>query len=306
MGETRTDRQAANLIRRDRIIRAVRRFFARHGYLEIETPIRIPAPAPEAHIDVVACGDGYLQPSPELCMKRMLAAGYRRVYQICKCFRAAERGNRHLPELTLLEWYTAGHDYRDMMGQCEQLIRFVASQLGCGDAITYQGIRIDLALPWQRLSVREAFYAYAGLSPEAALRQNRFEELLVDRLEPALDRSRPVFLCDYPVACGSLARRKASDPGLAERFELYIGGLELCNAFSELTDPVEQRQRFEAQQQLRRKLGKTRHPLPERFLEDLEHMPAAAGNALGIDRLVMLLTDSARIDEVVAFTPEKL
>jgi lysyl-tRNA synthetase class 2 len=306
MQENIGDRLHQNLVQRERIIRAVRRFFARRGYLEIETPIKLPAPAPEAHIDLMVCGDGYLQPSPELCMKRMLSDGYRRIFQICKCFREGERGCRHLPELTLLEWYTAGHDYRDMMGQCEQLIPFVASQLGCGDAITYQEVRIDLAPPWQRLSVREAFHTFAGTSPEDALRQNRFEELMVDRLEPALDHSRPVFLYDYPVACGSLARRKASDPRVAERFELYIGGLELCNAFSELADPAEQRRRFEAQQRLRRKLGKAAPPMPERFLEVLESMPAAAGNALGIDRLVMLLTDSGRIDDVVAFTPEKL
>jgi len=307
---TMSKRQAAcfqNLRLRARIIRAVRQFFAENDYLEVETPIRIPAPAPEAHIDVQPSGSWFLQTSPELCMKRLLVAGYPRIFQICKCFRKNERGGRHLPELTLLEWYTAGHDYTDMMTQCAALITTVADCMGLDEALRYQGRRIDLSLPWPLMTVAKAFEEWGGMPVERAMDEDRFEELLALEIEPRLGIDKPVFLYDYPAAHGALARLKPSDRRVAERFELYIGGLELCNAFTELTDPKEQRERFEKERDSRRRAGKPAHPMPERFLEALEDMPeAAAGNALGIDRLVMLFADAAEIDDVVAFTPEEL
>lgn len=304
-----SDRQSVlreNLHRRAQVLAAVRRFFADRGYLEVETPLRIPAPAPEAHIDPQPAGDWYLQTSPELCMKRMVAAGFPKIYQICKCFRRGERGSRHLPEMTMLEWYTAGRDYRHMMAQCETLIPFVAHALNIGPVLTYQYQTIDLTPPWPRLSVEEAFARYGPCDMATALDRGRFDEIMGLTIEPLLGRQQPVILYDYPVSLGALARLKPDRPRLAERFELYIGGLELCNAFSELTDPVEQRRRFLAETEQRRRAGRPTSPLPESFLGDLERMPAAAGNALGIDRLVMLLTDSDRIDQVVTFTPETL
>lgn len=288
------------------IIQSIRQFFTVNHYLEVETPIRTPAPAPEAHIDAQPSGDWYLQTSPELCMKRLLAAGYPRIFQICKCFRSNERGRRHLPELTLLEWYTAGHDYTDMMTQCEALLTDVVHGIEKKDELVYQGRRIDLARPWPRITVAEAFDRFASVSMEQALRSNRFDEVMGLEIEPHLGVDKPVFLYDYPAACGALARLKPDDRRLAERFELYIGGLELCNAFTELTDPLEQRLRFEAERKLRRSTGKSVYPIPEGFLSALQDMPAAAGNALGIDRLVMLFADAAEIDDVVAFTPEEL
>ena len=153
-----------NLELRATVIRTIRQFFAEHDYLEVETPIRIPAPAPEAHIDAQPSGSWFLQTSPELCMKRLLAAGYPRIFQICKCFRRNERGRRHLPELTLLEWYTAGHDYSNMMTQCEALLTEVAGSLGFREGLCYQGRRIDLSLPWPRMTVAEAFERLAGMS----------------------------------------------------------------------------------------------------------------------------------------------
>jgi len=302
-------RQAAclqNLRLRARIIRTVRQFFAENDYLEIETPIRVPAPAPEAHVDAQPSGSWFLQTSPELCMKRLLAAGYPRIFQICKCFRRGERGRRHLPELTLLEWYTAGRNYTDMMTQCEALLTEVAESIGHEDGLCYQGRRIDLALPWPRMTVAEAFERLSGISVEQAIEEDRFEEVLALEIEPRLGIDRPVFLYDYPAAHGALARLKPSDRRVAERFELYIGGLELCNAFTELTDPKEQCERFDKERDSRRQAGKPAHPMPERFLEALGDMPEAAGNALGIDRLVMLFADTAEIDDVVAFTPEEL
>lgn len=304
--EFRQQRIRENLRLRARIIDAVRAFFGERDYLEVETPCRMPAPAPEAHIDAVAADGWFLQTSPELPMKRLLAAGYARIFQICKCFRAGERGNRHLPELTMLEWYTAASDYRDMMRQCESMIPWVAAALGRGGVIGYQGKRIDLAPPWPRISVAEAFRQFGGLSWEAALAADRFDEVMGLDIEPALGWERPVFLCDYPAELAALSRLKAADPRFAERFELYVGGVELCNAFSELTDSHQQRCRFEAERQRRAAAGKTVYPMPGAFLDALPAMPPAAGNALGIDRLVMLFADTARIDDVVAFTPEEL
>lgn len=302
-------RQAAclqNLRLRARIIRTVRQFFAENDYLEVETPIRIPAPAPEAHIDAQPSGSWFLQTSPELCMKQLLAAGYPRIFQICKCFRRNERGRRHLPELTLLEWYTSGHGYSDMMTQCEALLTKVTENIGLRDGLCYQGRPIDLSLPWPRMTVAEAFEGLAGISAEQAMEENRFEEVLALEIEPRLGVEKPLFLYDYPAACGALARLKPSNRRLAERFELYIGGLELCNAFTELTDVNEQRARFDAARESRRQTGLTVYPKPERFLETLKDMPDAAGNALGIDRLVMLFADTTEIDDVVAFTPGEL
>ena len=295
-----------NLHLRARIIQRIREYFLRRDFLEVETPCRIPAPAPEANIEAQPSGDWYLQTSPELCMKQLLAAGYPKIFQICRCFRAAERGHRHLPELTMLEWYTKGSDYQEMMDQCESMIHSVASRIGVGSDLAYQGLHIDLKIPWQRMPLAEAFERFTSTSMQVALQEKRFDELLALEIEPALGRRQPVFIYDYPATGGALARLKPNDPSLAERFELYIGGLELCNAFSELIEPAEQKLRFEREQELMRQAGKTVYPMPEKFLRSMGNIPEAAGNALGIDRLVMLFADTNRIDDVVAFTPEEL
>ena len=297
-------RKAPFLRARARIVAAIREFFSEAGYLEVETPHRIPAPAPEANIDAVPSGDWYLQTSPELAMKRLLAAGYPRLVQLCRCFREGERGGRHLPEFTMLEWYRAGADYRDLMDETERLVRDVARAAGVGE-IAWGGHAVRLDPPWERLTVRDAFRRHAATTPEEALATGLFDELLVCRVEPNLGLERPTFLHDYPVSLAALAR-KAPEPRVAERFELYVAGLEVANGFSELTDPVEQRERFVEERAVRLAAGKDPYPMPEPFLEALEEMPEAAGIALGVDRLVMLLTGAAWIDEVVAFTPEEL
>jgi len=306
MNSYRQSRIKPHLELRARLLEAIRRFFAENAYLEVETPVRIPSPAPETHIDALSSEAWYLQTSPELCMKRLLAAGYERVFQICKCFRRNERGRRHLPEMTMLEWYTAGVDYQHMMAQCQALMDAIVRHLGMGRFLNYQGHAIDLEPPWTRLSVAQAFARHGALSMEEALAADRFDEIMGLQIEPCLGWEHPVILYDYPAACGALARLKANQPEVAERFELYIGGLELCNAFSELTDPLEQRQRFEAELARRRAAGKAVYPMPEHFLASLPSMPPAAGNALGVDRLMMLLADTREIDEVVAFVPEEL
>ncbi|NPU85466.1 MAG: EF-P lysine aminoacylase GenX [Syntrophaceae bacterium] len=288
------------------MIGALRRFFLDRDYLEVETPARIPAPAPEAHIEPVPSGDWFLHPSPELCMKRLLAAEYPRIFQICRCFRQGERGDRHLPEFTMLEWYRRDIDSRELMDECEALILSVAKDLGIGDVLSYQGNPLRIAPPWPRLSVRDAFAACASVPLEDALREDRFDEILAFEVEPFLGRGTPLFLHSYPMAFASLARADRNDPSVAERFELYVAGMELANGFAELTDPVEQRRRFdEARAEVERR-GGTVLSQPERFLRALERMPDASGIALGVDRLAMILCDAATIGEVVAFPPEIL
>jgi lysyl-tRNA synthetase class 2 len=295
-----------NLWLRAQIFQAVRTFFIEKDYLDVETPCRIPAPAPEAHIDAEISGGWFLHTSPEICMKRLMAAGYPRIFQICRCFRQKERGSKHLPEMTLLEWYTADHNYINMMEQCEALIRFVAGRAGFKNFLVYQGSRIDLTPPWRRTSVREVFEKYSSVSMETAMLQDRFDRVMAFEIEPNLGYEKPVFLYDYPASAASLARLRPEDRSVAERFELYINGMELCNAFSELTDPVEQRKRFVREQKTRIHSGLQSYPVPEKFLESLQYMPEASGCALGMDRLVMLFADTTRIDDVVAFTPEEL
>jgi lysyl-tRNA synthetase class 2 len=306
MNKYRQSQIKQNLHLRARIIQAVRSFFIEHKYLEVDTPIRIPAPAPEAHIDAVASQDWYLQTSPELCMKQLLAAGYPRIFQICKCFRHKERGRKHLPELTMLEWYRAGGNYADLMDDCEELIGSIAGQTTGSNNLSYQGQSIHLDPPWPRLSVDEAFRRYATMEVDEALAKSCFEEVMVNEIEPNLGTTRPLLLYDYPALLGALARLKPQNQLVAERFELYIAGIEVCNGFSELTDPAEQRKRFESEQKIRKSLHKSVYPMPQNFLTSLNDMPAACGNALGLDRLVMLFSDTANIDDVVAFTPEEL
>jgi len=282
----------------------VRTFFIEQGYLEVETPCRISEHAPETHIDVIETEGRCLQSSPELCMKRLLAQGYQRIFQICKCFRKQERGAHHLPEFTMLEWYHTGIEYHALMDECERLIKFVASAVASEDFLNYQGRTVNLSGPWSRLTVKEAFNRWASVSVEDALKNDCFDETVALELEPRMGFEQPLFLYDFPSAYASLSRLKPQEPSLSERFELYIAGMELCNGFSELTDPAEQRQRFQKEQKNRQKAGKPLYPMPEKFLKALGSMPDAAGNALGMDRLAMLWADVSEIDDVVAFATE--
>jgi lysyl-tRNA synthetase class 2 len=298
--------KTGTLAARAGIIRQMRRFFDEGGYLEVETPLRIPAPAPESHIDAIPSGNWFLHTSPELCMKRLLAAGCERIFQICRCWRDGERGRLHLPEFTMLEWYRIGADYLGLMEECESLIRSLAREMGLGEKFVCRGKEIEVAGRWERITVRDAFARYGGTAMEDALAQGTFDEIMVEKIEPRLGSQRPTFIFDYPAERGALARLHVDDPSVAERFELYIGGIELANAFSELTDPSEQRVRFSREAAVRSDLGRRDYPLPEKFLDELSDMPPSAGIALGIDRLVMVLLDLDSIDEVVAFTPEDL
>lgn len=300
----RLGRIRANLERRALIFESVRSFFRSAGFVEIETPLRAPAVAPESQIVPIESEGWYLSTSPELHMKRLLAAGYDRIFQISRCFRKGERGRWHNPEFTLLEWYRTGADHLAMIADTERLVGAVARSLKIGSILTYQGHQIDLFPPWPHFPIRSLFRNAAGWDPVTVNDPVRFDTDLVTRVIPALPPDRPAVLTDYPAPMASLARVSATDPSIAERAEVFIGGLEIANAFSELTDPEEQRARFMKENEEIRRQGRYPPPDPKLFMEALSHLPASGGIALGMDRLVMLFCDAASIDEVIAFPQE--
>ena len=299
------------LQQRSALLQAVRSFFIERNCLEVDTPIRLPTLLPEANILPFPSDGWFLQPSPEQCMKRLLARGCRHIFQICHCFRREESGRLHQPEFTMLEWYRSGWDYTGLMRECEQLLNALATAgldlpgVAPGPAIRRGGCLVDLAPPWERLTVAEAFHRYAGIAVRDALAAGDFDEVLVTLVEPHLGCERPVFLYDYPVELGSLARKSAADPSVAERFELYIAGIEIANGFSELVDPNEQRHRFTGEIAAIRGRGDTA-AMPEPFLADLERLGDMAGIALGLDRLFMLLQGCATLDEAQTFSCSEL
>jgi len=289
---------------------SIRAFFISQQFLEVDTPIRQPVLIPELNIEPVGSGSWHLQASPELCMKRLLAQGCSRIFQLCHCFRKEESGRLHLEEFSMLEWYRTEADYTDLMRDCQSLLGSLLSDLRdmplCAwndGQLRTDGRVIDLRPPWPRLSLQEAFGRYSPLPLETAMSDGAFDEILVEFVEPNLGREKPLFLYDYPVELGSLARCQKENPRLAERFELYIDGIEIANGFSELTDSHEQRHRFE--QEIARMPEERRQisPMPERFLHDLDRLDSAAGIALGADRLLMLLMGKKRIDEVLPLAP---
>ena len=287
---------------RSRVLRAVRDFFYGEGFIETETPIRVPAPALETHIDAPPSGDAWLRTSPELHMKRLLAAGCPRIFQMGACFRERECGSRHNPEFTLLEWYRAQADYLDILRDTEQLLLTVFAVLGHSGAFPFQGQLIDLAAPWPRITVRDAFVKWAGWDPVTDWDSDRFDTDLLAHVEPALPRDRPCVLIDYPAPAAALARLNPTDANVAERWEVYVGGYEIANAYSELCDAAAQRTRFEEAAERRRQLGRTVYPIDEPFLYALEQgVPPCGGIALGIDRLVMLACDKMDIADIRPF-----
>ena len=320
---------------RARIVAAIRRFFDARGFLEVETPALQVSPGMEPHLEAFATelltpGEAparrHLHTSPEFAMKKLLVAGLPRIYQIAHVFRNRERGPTHHPEFSMLEWYRAGAGYADLMADCEALLRACLAAAG-RDSFCWRGRRADPAPPWPRLSVAAAFEQYCGidllatapdpLRPDvgrlaAAARragiephpgddwEDLFFRIFLERIEPHLGVGVPTILCDYPISMAALSRPKPDDPCLAERFELYVCGLELANAFGELTDAAAQRARFESDQARKRALYGHAYPIDEDFLAALEHgLPESAGIALGFDRLVMLLTGAGRIEEVL-------
>jgi elongation factor P--(R)-beta-lysine ligase len=307
---------------------AVRRFFRAEGFIEVETPMLVPSPGLEPHLDPFRLtGGAYLPTSPEYAMKKLLAAGSGSLFQISKAFRDEPANPQHLPEFTMLEWYRVGADYRVTMQDTERLCAAVATAVTGGTRLRRQGGSLDLTPPYERLSVREAFRRFAGMTltfgesadelRSAARRADcpdiadddtwdeMFFKVFLRHVEPKLGRERPTLLYDYPARMAALARIKGDDATVCERFELYAGGLELANAFSELTDPVEQRRRFDADNAERRSLGRPELPIDHELIAALERgLPECSGNALGLDRLIMLLVDEPDIRNVVALAPQ--
>lgn len=367
----RPDRLAArreNLAVRGRILGAVRDFFAGEGFTEVETPALQVSPGLEPHLRAFAMvlddpRDGekkprYLHTSPEFAMKKLLAGGMTQIWQLAHVFRDGERGATHHPEFSMIEWYRAGATYRELMDDCEALLRCAqaaASPLtapaptlprlrrremassgaplpplagdGWDGGLSWRGRTADARLPFARLSVAEAFHRYTRIDilatapdparPDLALLTAAAEKISIaphpgddwealyfriflERIEPELGIGAPTILYDYPVSMAALSRCKPGDPRLAERFELYVCGLELANAFSELTDAQEQRARFRADQAKKQSLYGETYPIDDDFLAALEHgMPDCAGIALGFDRLVMLCAGARSIEEVL-------
>jgi lysyl-tRNA synthetase class 2 len=276
---------------RDALMQSIRAFFHSEGFVEVETPIRMRTPCMELHIDAEPSGDCWLRTSPELYHKKLLAQGAQKIFEIGKCFRQGERGDRHHPEYTMLEWYRAGGDYNTMLDDLQRLLAAV----GC---VPSPGVDSN---DWKIFTIAESYEKFAGWNPVENFDADRFDFDMVEKIELNLPKDVPVILKDYPAECCALARLNPDNPKVAERWELYLGGIEIANAYSELTDPLEQRSRFEKWGAQRKALGKTVHPIDEEFIQCLEKMPPSGGCALGIDRLLMALTDSSTLDGILPF-----
>ena len=277
---------------RAKIVSAIRRFFDEQGFVEVETAVRIDAPAPEEHIDCPpVVGGGYLRASPELQMKKLLAAGMDRIYQIGPCFREGERGSRHNPEFTMIEWYRKGADYLVIK---EDLWSLVSSLMSSGE--DFRRKTGDARAGFETLTVRDAYLRYAGWDPWTDWDQDRFDFDMATKIEPAIkEMGGGVFLMDYPPQAASLAKLRGD---VAERWEFYWDGMELANCFTELCDRDEQLRRFEAAKESRKLLKESDYPIDCEFIDVLPRIESAAGVALGIDRLVMVLTKTKEISAV--------
>jgi lysyl-tRNA synthetase class 2 len=326
----------ARLERRGRILDAVRSFFAEREFIEVDTPALQVSPGLEPHLQAFAtdlhdprdsrAAPRYLHTSPEYAMKKLLAAGLPRIWQLAHVFRNGERSSTHHPEFSMLEWYRAGASYCDLMDECAALVRTCQEAAGAA-ALGWRGRTSDARREWQRITVAEVFHEHCGIDVLATAPdpdrpdtvrlaaaasgtgiaphpgddwESLFFRIFLERIEPHLGLDAPTILCDYPASMAALSRRRPDDPRLAERFEVYACGLEVANAFGELTDPIEQRSRFIADQARKQALYGHTYPIDEDFLAALEEgLPPCAGIALGFDRLVMLATGADDIEEVL-------
>ena len=319
----RLERRLPHLQTRARLQAAMRQWFAGEGFLEVETPILQAAPGAEVHLTGFATEwelpDGesrerWLHSSPEFAMKKLLAGGLPRIFQFARVFRNAEGSALHHPEFTMLEWYRAGVGYEAIMADCAALL----AALGV-DQLRWDGQVCDPRAEPERLTVADAFVRHAGVDLFATMGnaealsgasgvamhagdtwEDVFFRIMFEKIERRLGMGRPTILCEYPISMAALARAKPGDPRVAERFELYVCGVELANAFGELTDPRIQRERLEADMDLKDRLYGVRWPVDEDFLAALDHgLPDCSGIALGFDRLVMLASGAARIEDVL-------
>jgi lysyl-tRNA synthetase class 2 len=325
------------LIARNRITAAVRAWFGDRDFTEVEAAALQVSPGNEAHLHAFATeaittgGERaplYLHTSPEFAAKKLLAAGETKIFDLARVWRNRERGPLHYPEFTMLEWYRTGEPYETLMDDCAGLLRLAAETAG-SRRWSFRGMEVDPFAEPERVTVAEAVERFAGVDLLATVQADGgtdrdglaaratgagirvavddtwadvFSRILVEKVEPRLGQGRATVLCEYPISEAALARPKPADPRVAERFELYACGVELANAFGELTDAAEQRRRFEAEMAEKARVYGERYPIDEDFLAALDQMPAACGSALGFDRLVMLATGAKRIDQVI-WTP---
>lgn len=289
------------LKKRALIYRAIRKFFDERGFIEVTTPTAIKEAAPEEFIESLCVDNGkLLRCSPELAMKRLICSKMERIYQIGSCFRAGEYGSRHREEFSMLEYYQTGIDYMQMVELTAQLVRAAGYAVSEDLQFEYKNKKFSLALEPEVITVCEAFDKYTSKTAFQALIDGDFDELMVCNIEPELGRGRMTFLIDYPAQCASLSRLKKSDPSIAERFELYIEGMELANAFGELTDAAIQEKRFEEARAFRASVKMKEYPpTPEFFAALKKGMPDCSGSALGIDRLIMVLCNASDIGDVI-------
>ena len=320
---------------REKVIDTIRSFFKDEGFHEVFTPIMVPVPSIEPNLEVfetqlrTSTGKekrAFLISSPEYAHKRLLSAGVGNLFEITRSFRNEEEVSRlHSPEFTILEWYRVNADYKDTMSDFEKLFLKIVGK----DKMIYQNEEYDLTLPWPRISVAEAFEKYSNIDTETLLDKKKlleagkgkgykidekttweqiFYQIFLNEIEPEFKKShKPVFVYDYPLAQASLSRPCPSDPRFAERFEVFLAGVELGNCFSELTDAEAQHKRFEADLAERKRLDKTDFPIDEDFVEALrEGMPVSSGIAVGIDRLVMLVADVPSVSDTIFFPDNEL
>jgi lysyl-tRNA synthetase class 2 len=345
------------LLLREQVIKAIRKFFDQNNFNEVETPLLVKSPGTEPYLEVFATQlkdevgktqAAYLLTSPEYAMKKLLVAGLDKIYQVCKSFRNQESfGSNHNPEFSILEWYRSKADYRDIMDDFAQLVLFISQELQKyyqekqgefgknilsrlqNNKVEYLSRVYDLSAPYQRLTVAEAFAKYLKISKEDLLDKNKlyglskklnyplsdeeswddlFYQLFLNEIEPELAKlDCPVIIYDYPLSQAALAKKKNDDSRFAERFEVYLAGLELGNAFSELTDAREQEQRLKSELLLRQELGKTNYDLDQDFIGALETgLPESGGIAVGVDRLIMFFAGVADINEVLFFPAREI
>lgn len=278
---------------------AVRKFFASMDFLEVLTPVRLPAPALEDYIDAEPSGSQWLRTSPELHMKRLLAAGLPRIYQLGPCFRMGEDGSRHLPEFQMLEWYRRQDHWRTVLDDAKKLLAAVSTDVLGTTVSHFRNETIDLAADWEEITVEDAFRKFADANLDEAIAEDRFEQVLCTAVEPHLGHGRPTILTEYPLACSGLSQPIPDRPNRVERWEVYIAGLELGNACSELVDPDEQLRRFQNTARLRADDHREVYPMDEPFMDAIRSgIPPSAGVAIGFDRLVMILADQTDIHAV--------
>lgn len=332
---------------REKVLTAIRRFFFDRSFHEVETPYLTGSLPPESYLDIFETtlldrnrkpSRAYLPTSPEPFLKKLLVAGIGNCFALSKSFRNTEdKSSTHNPEFTILEWYRVDADYTDIMRDCEELLQFINTYLqrskdreknSSPSKLIYQGKSVDLSAPWERLSITESFSRYANINLLKHLDRDSMEKIakkkgyhashkdsweelfhriFLNEIEPRLGRGKPTIVYDYPVALAALSQKKKSDPRFAERFEFYIEGLELGDAYSELTDWKEQQARFDEEQRERKRLGKVEHPIDTDFIEALKAgMPKAGGIAVGVDRLIMLYADVSDIADTLFFPGKDL